>query len=119
MEMNKALFFLTHFLTFFKFYYLNWRFKKYGYRRFLYTLYTEQKEKQENEWVTTGFLEQVKIKIHADYRDSETLNSIPLPDWLPENHNQYRADQLPFILLQRNHRDIFEACTHLKRKEVI
>lgn len=114
----KPLHFIRHFPTYLKFYFTNWRYKKYGYRRFKFNLHIEQKDSKGN---TLGFKTQNKnIIIHANYRDTEKLLSIPVPDYIePFTVAEYRKQQLPFILLRDEHKDIFQACDHLTYKEII
>ena len=110
--------FIRHFFTYMKFYFTNWRYKKYGFRRFKYNLHIEKKDKDGN---TLGFnLVKKSIIIYVDYTDIQKLIKIPVPKHIEPNAiGDYRRQELPFTILRDEHRDLFIACDHLTYKEII
>ena len=112
--------FIRYIHMYLKFFITNYRFKKYGYRKFRFSLYIAEKDKDGN--IIKFNLVKNDVDVTANYLDRDKMMSIPIPDKILKkglSHEQYRMEQLPFILLRDEHHDLFKACDHLTYKEII
>ena len=93
---GKIIFAITHIHTIIKFLIVNWRFKKYGYRKYMFTLYEERTKENGG-----GFLKANNIII----KGYQSLNNSPYTN--------------AFFRLRDEHEAIFIKNDHLTWKEII
>lgn len=103
----KIYFFIRYILTFIKFWIVNRRFKKEGFRRYEFSFYEKISKKKGG-----GFTKPVKIKVkaYAQYECDSELNEVLVVATTLES---------AFLIIRDTHSAIFQECDHLTHKEII
>lgn len=110
-------FFVRHFPSFCKFWITNYRYKKYGYRNYLFKL-QEKIPKEKG----GGFSNPIEITLRKCYDTEETFEARDKKgEVIPGTFNlkRYGTLQTAFLDLRDRHKDIFKVNDHLTYKEII